>query len=49
MQAQLESERKASRAVLADEQKGNREAQVSWRSAVCSACFKMCMLQAWAL
>ncbi len=41
MQAQLESERKASRAVLADEQQGKRKAQVSWPPAVCAACSKV--------
>ena len=45
MQAQLESERKASRAVLADEQEGKRKAQVSWRSAVCCACWKLCFFR----
>jgi hypothetical protein len=45
MQTQLESERKASRAALANEQEGKKIVQVSWRSAVCSACLKLCVLQ----
>ncbi len=45
MQAQLESERKASRAALANEQEGIKLVQVSRQSAVCSACLKMCVLQ----
>jgi len=42
LQARLESECKANEAVLADELKGNREAQVSWPPAVHSACSKLC-------
>jgi len=45
MQAQLESERKASQAALANEQEGKKMVQVSRRSPVCSACLKMCVLQ----
>jgi len=45
MQAQLESERKANEAALADEQKCKREAQVSWPPAAHSACSKLCFLR----
>ncbi len=44
-QARLESECKANEAVLAAEQKGNREAQVSWPPPVRSACSKLCFLR----
>ena len=46
MQAQLESERKATEAALANEQERKNLVQVSWRSGVCSACLKTCVLQA---
>ena len=42
LQARLESECKANEAVLAAEQKGNREAQVRWPPPVHSACSKLC-------
>ena len=42
LQARLESECKANEVVLAAEQKGNREAQVSWPPDVHSACSKSC-------
>ena len=45
LQARLESEHKANEAVLADEQKGKEEAQVSWAPAGHSACSKSCFLR----
>jgi hypothetical protein len=46
MQAQLESERKASLAALATEQEGKILVQVSRQSAIHSACLTTCVLQA---